>query len=140
MDWTEPRITVLKQLWDAGDSARIIGLKLGVSKNAVIGKVHREGLQLRPSPIIRSGLPQYKEKRKPKFTRPAHSIRVSIIAPKGFKYRKTDRKCQWISGEPTKYDSCKCGAPAVMYPNNTRAPYCEKHVREAWRPASKRRI
>ena len=138
MSWTEPRITVLKQLWDAGDSARIIGLKLGVSKNAVIGKVHREGLQLRPSPIIRSGLPQSKEKKRPKFIRSA--IRISIIAPKGFKYKKTDRKCQWISGEPTKYDSCKCMAPAVMYPNNTRAPYCEKHVRKAWRLSGKRRI
>lgn len=45
MSWTEERITILQQLWSDGLSASQIATKLGgVTRNAVIGKVHRLGL------------------------------------------------------------------------------------------------
>lgn len=45
MSWTEERITMLQQLWSDGLSASQIASKLGgVTRNAVIGKVHRLGL------------------------------------------------------------------------------------------------
>lgn len=48
MAWTEERITELKQLWAEGQSASKIAEKLGgVTRNAVIGKVHRLGLSNR---------------------------------------------------------------------------------------------
>lgn len=56
MSWTEKRVKHLKQLWATGLSASQIGKQLGVSKNAVVGKVHRMELPARPSPIKRDDL------------------------------------------------------------------------------------
>ena len=53
MTWTPERITELKRLWATGASTAEIGRQLDVSKNAVVGKVHRLGLPGRPSPIRR---------------------------------------------------------------------------------------
>ena len=48
MAWTEERIIELKQLWAEGQSASKIAEKLGgVTRNAVIGKIHRLGLSNR---------------------------------------------------------------------------------------------
>jgi GcrA cell cycle regulator len=52
LSWTEERIERLKQLWTQGKTASHIADELGgVSRNAVIGKAHRLGLQARPSPV-----------------------------------------------------------------------------------------
>jgi GcrA cell cycle regulator len=52
MAWTEERIDRLKSMWEKGMTASQIAEDLGgVSRNAVIGKAHRLGLQARPSPV-----------------------------------------------------------------------------------------
>jgi GcrA cell cycle regulator len=52
MSWTEERIERLKKMWHDGATASQIADELGgVSRNAVIGKAHRLGLQSRPSPV-----------------------------------------------------------------------------------------
>ncbi len=52
MSWTDERIERLKELWSQGITASQIADELGgVSRNAVIGKAHRLGLQSRPSPV-----------------------------------------------------------------------------------------
>ena len=52
MSWTDERIDRLKELWSKGMTASQIADELGgVSRNAVIGKAHRLGLQSRPSPV-----------------------------------------------------------------------------------------
>ena len=52
MSWTDERIDRLKELWTNGMTASQIADELGgVSRNAVIGKAHRLGLQARPSPV-----------------------------------------------------------------------------------------
>ncbi len=52
MSWTDERIDRLKHLWTQGMTASQIADELGgVSRNAVIGKAHRLGLQSRPSPV-----------------------------------------------------------------------------------------
>lgn len=52
MSWTEERIDQLKRLWGQGMTASQIADDLGgVSRNAVIGKAHRLGLEARPSPV-----------------------------------------------------------------------------------------
>ncbi len=55
--WTDERVEQLKKLWEAGLSASQIAGELGnITRNAVIGKVHRLGLSgrakspLRPHP------------------------------------------------------------------------------------------
>ena len=52
MAWTDERIDQLKAMWEKGLTASQIAESLGgVSRNAVIGKAHRLGLQSRPSPV-----------------------------------------------------------------------------------------
>lgn len=52
MSWTDERIEQLRQMWTNGHTASQIAETLGgVSRNAVIGKAHRLGLQSRPSPV-----------------------------------------------------------------------------------------
>ncbi len=52
MAWTDERIDQLKAMWEKGLTASQIAEDLGgVSRNAVIGKAHRLGLQARPSPV-----------------------------------------------------------------------------------------
>ncbi len=52
MAWTDERIDQLKTMWEKGMTASQIADTLGgVSRNAVIGKAHRLGLQARPSPV-----------------------------------------------------------------------------------------
>lgn len=52
MSWTDERIDQLKGMWERGLTASQIADELGgVSRNAVIGKAHRLGLQSRPSPV-----------------------------------------------------------------------------------------
>jgi GcrA cell cycle regulator len=55
MEWAEETIFRLRALWDEGHSTAEIGRRLGVSKNAVVGKAHRLDLPARPSPIRRDG-------------------------------------------------------------------------------------
>ena len=48
MSWTDERVEVLKKMWGEGQSASVIAKELGgVTRNAVIGKVHRLGLSNR---------------------------------------------------------------------------------------------
>jgi GcrA cell cycle regulator len=42
--WTPERIEALTRLWEEGVTTAEIGRRIGVTKNAVIGKVHRIGL------------------------------------------------------------------------------------------------
>ena len=55
MEWSESAELRLRLLWDEGLSTSEIGRRLGLSKHAVGGKVHRLGLPARPSPIRRDG-------------------------------------------------------------------------------------
>src|SRR4051812_7734622 len=51
MGWTDERVELLKKLWQDGLSASQIAKQLGgVTRNAVIGKVHRLGLSGRATP------------------------------------------------------------------------------------------
>ena len=66
LSWTDERIDRLKELWSQGKTASHIAEELGgVSRNAVIGKAHRLGLQSRPSPV-KPNEPAPKAKAKPR--------------------------------------------------------------------------
>jgi GcrA cell cycle regulator len=53
MEWSDEVITQLRALWAEGYSTAEIGRRLGVTKNAIVGKAHRLDLPARPSPIRR---------------------------------------------------------------------------------------
>ena len=56
--WTDKKIEKLKDLWKEGISTAEIGKRLGFSKNAIVGKVNRLGLEHRTSPIKTSAKPK----------------------------------------------------------------------------------
>jgi GcrA cell cycle regulator len=77
MSWTEERIERLKKLWHDGATASQIADELGgVSRNAVIGKAHRLGLEQRPSPV-KAG-----EEKEAKKAAPAAAPALKATAPK----------------------------------------------------------
>ena len=79
MSWTDERIDRLKAMWANGSTASQIAEDLGgVSRNAVIGKAHRLGLESRPSPV-RAG--EEKEK-KAKATPASAAAAPKPAAPK----------------------------------------------------------
>ncbi len=51
MAWTDEMVEELKKMWHEGLTTGEIGKRLNVSKNSIVGKVHRLGLSGRPSPI-----------------------------------------------------------------------------------------
>lgn len=76
MSWTDDRVEVLKTMWGEGKSASQIAKELGgVTRNAVIGKVHRLGLSNRATPTPKTA----KEKPTPKLvTKPKPEMPVSV--------------------------------------------------------------
>jgi len=87
MEWTEQRIEILRKLWGQGQTASQIAAILGgITRNAVIGKAHRLGLQARPSPIVRDA-------------------GASILT-------LNDRMCKWPVGHPGEAGFHFCGRKA----------------------------
>ena len=81
MSWTDERIEQLRQMWQNGHTASQIAETLGgVSRNAVIGKAHRLGLQSRPSPV-KAGESEAEPAAKPVVERPAPAPKAAAPAP-----------------------------------------------------------
>lgn len=86
MGWTEERIAALKSLWEEGLSASQIAARLGgVTRNAVIGKVHRLGLSGRPSPLraeaARTEAKAATAAAAPQAPRPAPQPTLTVVRP-----------------------------------------------------------
>lgn len=85
MAWTDERIDQLKRLWGQGMTASQIADELGgVSRNAVIGKAHRLGLEARPSPVKGGGADasHAPAAAAPAAERPAAAAAPPPVAPK----------------------------------------------------------
>lgn len=81
MDWNEAKTALVRRLWDEGHSATEIGRRIGVSKNAVVGKVHRLDLPARASPIKREGSNGPSQSRKPAVPRLSEIMPLGIQTP-----------------------------------------------------------
>jgi GcrA cell cycle regulator len=110
MSWTDERIERLKKMWHDGATASQIADELGgVSRNAVIGKAHRLGLEQRPSPV-KAG--EEKEAKKPA---PA----PAAAAPKP--------KSESPAPQPAAAAPAAAAHPA--HPANPRRPHTEMQYR-----------
>jgi GcrA cell cycle regulator len=158
MSWTDERVETLKKLWADGLSASQIAAELGgVTRNAVIGKVHRLGFSGRAKSLT-SAAPG---PRKPRAA--SHMLRVSRGSIRGntalaYAYEfdvdpepepidnviplgqrcslleLTEDTCRWPIGDPGSADFFFCGGQSI-----TSLPYCAYHSRVAYRPANVRR-
>ena len=81
MAWTEERVKRLTVLWKSGSSASKIAIELGegVSRNAVIGKIHRLGLSERGTGSNASGPKKIKETIKDKNLSKDEDLKVSQL-------------------------------------------------------------
>ena len=87
MSWTEKRIELLKKYWSKGMSASQIAETLGdVTRNAVIGKAHRLGLNARPSPV-KAPVEKKPAPKQPKPVEPSPK-RIKLL-------NLTERMCKW---------------------------------------------
>jgi len=132
MAWTDDRIDVLRKLWGSGFSASQIAKELGegVTRNAVIGKAHRLGLEKRPSPVKTD---KTKKAAKPKAAPPPKKEKVSSNSTVTL-LDLTDRMCKWPSGHPGDDDFHFCGKNS-----QPGMPYCGKHCLEAYQAQPPRR-
>jgi GcrA cell cycle regulator len=158
MTWTDERVELLKKLWTDGLSASRIAAELGgITRNAVIGKVHRLGLAGRAkSPSSAPPRP-----RKPRshalmlrVSRPtlrgntalaqAFDLEVEAepevidnVIPLGQRrslLELTEETCRWPIGDPGGAEFFFCGGQAIV-----GLPYCAHHSRVAYQPANARR-
>jgi len=141
MGWTDERVEQLKALWGEGLSASQIARVLGsVTRNAVIGKVHRLGLAGRAGPA-RAERPRSAVSRKSvvHVAAPAPQIveEDPIVLEDGHfatVLTVNDRMCRWPIGDPSETEFHFCGHKPKL-----GSPYCEAHARKAYQPQPQRR-
>ena len=109
MSWTEERIDRLKKMWAKGSTASQIAEELGgVSRNAVIGKAHRLGLESRPSPVKAGEKKKAAPKKKAATAKPA-----AKAAPKPKAATAAPAKPAAAKAEPKPAAAPRAAAPAA---------------------------
>jgi GcrA cell cycle regulator len=164
MSWTDERVESLKKLWQEGLSAsQIAGRIGGVTRNAVIGKVHRLGLagrattsrmkshRPRRTPAAQKIRPQrpnqqrfgapnasplrdlYRAEGEVGYIAPVEEL-VIPLAERKYIQTLTESCCRWPIGDPQLADFHFCGKKKVA-----GLPYCDVHARRAFQPPQVRR-
>ena len=152
--WTDDRVGALKKLWLEGQSASQIAKQLGggVTRNAVIGKVHRLGLsgraapsqpartvaatfrtaRPRPAPAApaQPSAPRRLEAVQPKPVQAAAPVPAPIPDLPGTATVMTlgAHMCKWPIGDPSSREFSFCGRRA------SEGVYCGEHARVAYQP------
>ncbi len=163
--WTEERVETLKKLWADGLSASQIAGRLagGVTRNAVIGKVHRLNLSGRATPV-RNAQPRTARKSPREPSAPGRSPSMPTAGANALKpfqqlaprpmplpepkplrlvdsakdgritiLHLSDKTCKWPIGDPNNEEFCFCG-----HGPRDGSPYCEYHARMAYQPPQSR--
>lgn len=121
-EWTNEEYQFALDMWKSGMTSEKIGLALGRTRNAIIGKMHR--MQAPPSLVPNKFMVKPKKKvavPKPKILKP------KPIPPEGITLMDLEYgMCKW----PMKH-GWYCGQAAQMY-----KPYCIMHWKIATRKAA----
>tara|TARA_B100001142_G_scaffold167305_1_gene167182 strand:- start:37 stop:510 length:474 start_codon:yes stop_codon:yes gene_type:complete len=140
MPWDDNNVSKLRELWDQGLPTAQIGKLLGFTKNAVVGKAHRIGLERRPSPIRRTAVkPDRKKARSPIIPKlnfevkkdevkenPVHQQTFQPLVKNLFT-KSVKRGCEWPEGHPDESDFKFCGKERFE-----DKPYCIDHCAVAY--------
>jgi len=154
LGWSAERVELLKKLWGEGYSCTLIGVRMGVSRNAVIGKVSRLGLQPRlsgPRKIAKrrkpKRLPKTQENRFPTgnpIFRALCADAAPLVLAVEIDIPVAERKslidldphhCRWPIGDP------QHAFPEFYFCGREKVPglsYCEHHCRRAFQPPEAR--
>lgn len=161
MNWTDERVELLKKLWGQGLSASQIAAELGgITRNAVIGKVHRLGLSGRAK-TVSSATPRPRKPRAPSHpttmfrvqgatalqASPSVELDIEPVVARDVRpalepiscERVTimdlrESMCRWPLGDPGSPDFRFCGSRS-----NSGSSYCAYHAQLAYQPATDRR-
>ena len=150
--WTDDRVATLSKLWAEGLSASQIAKILGeVTRNAVIGKVHRLGLSGRVKTSKPSKRAPRRTAAKTRTTSPSvprmPRRMITTPTPVPLEAKKlpsgefanimtiTDHMCKWPLGDPSSSDFRFCGRGA-----DKGDPYCKAHSQVAYQPARRRGV
>jgi GcrA cell cycle regulator len=162
LSWTDERVALLRRLWEDGQSASKIAAQLGgVTRNAVIGKVHRLGLAGRvksgeeapavakpvevEKPVVAVAAPEpvpvVAHRPAPDFPPAAPPAPVAKAEPVAIAVSQRvtimdlrESMCRWPLGDPTTPEFRFCGARSI-----TGLPYCTHHAEIAYQPAAERK-
>ena len=148
--WTEERLELLKSHFAAGLTCREIAGDIGVSRNAVIGKLSRLNLTREksgdaPRPA-RKDRDAPKGRRRGSVPRLQYRILQAVYAeplpaePIATAHccsllELSEQRCRWPISTPGAEDFCFCGNTPVE-----GLPYCPGHSRLAYRPGSRQRV
>ena len=148
MPWNDENVSKLRELWDKGLPTAQIGKLLGFTKNAVVGKAHRIGLETRPSTIRRTAVkPDRKKARSPVDPKLNFESKVSLNKSDTNKteYQQTTsnikfkpktknlfavapkRGCEWPEGHTDEVEFHFCGKERFE-----DKPYCLEHCAVAY--------
>jgi GcrA cell cycle regulator len=148
--WTTERLERLKNCFEAGLSCREIAADIGVSRNAVIGKLSRLNLTREQSGEARPPARKDTTEGKRREPRPRQQYRLLQAVYAGSQSAAVDdpipnahccslmeldtARCRWPINTPGEADFCFCGnTPAAGL------PYCPGHSRLAYQPGSRQR-
>ena len=164
MYWTDEKVELLRQLWLDGKSASQIAAELGggVTRNAVIGKVHRLGLSGRvKTNTVATPRVRHKPAQAPRTSTVSRSMggavrgntalavaldplieaepvfREDVVIPMSLRVTIVELReamCRWPLGDPTSSEFRYCGIQT-----DGLIPYCQHHGRMAYQPAQDRR-
>lgn len=151
MGWTDERVDTLKKLWLDGLSASQIAKQLGgVTRNAVIGKVHRLGLSGRAAPsqpsrpVLRTQRPQRPAITQQPAPRRSVETRNEPVPPTPLAISYPEEPgsatvltlgahmCKWPIGDPSTDAFTFCGKRIA------EGTYCVEHARVAYQPQQKK--
>lgn len=162
MSWTDERVELLRKLWNEGLSASQVAAEIGpgITRNAVIGKIHRLGLAQRAkAPVAARPRAVIKPPRQQASVRdPSPNVvgnvalafaprasalpdprpKEDVVIPMSARVTLMELRetmCRWPLGDPTTSEFRFCGAKSPGGAN----PYCGYHAQIAYQPVQDRR-
>ena len=158
MGWTEERVALLRDLWAEGLSASQIAGRLGeVTRNAVIGKVHRLGLARRSGAQYRSSSHGLPRGRRPDLSYPCRvaapkprqfalalcaekpaAVRSPVVNPPQTVSAVIDLNRAPLGILDLAAGECRWPGSSAWCRAQADGPYCPGHARIAYRPAKRR--
>ena len=130
MTWLPAKIVTMRRMWDDGASAAEIGRAIGMTRNAVLGKVHRLGMATHKTKA-NGGRPRKPARmtmtRAPSLALPKPTPVETPSRPCSIMELGRDR-CRFPIGDALEPATVFCGAVPVY-----DRPYCLAHCRIAYR-------